>query len=82
MNIEEPYKALRRRWTRARQILRSLTPEAGETYNFYKKMVEDMEAKFVKKVDLWPDSRSKIKKRAKQLPAPVEKPPIDFRISW
>lgn len=83
--LEEPYNKLRRQWIRSRQILRSLTPEAGEVYKFYQEKVQEVESKFVKKVELWPDVRNKtgkVKRRPRQLPAPIEKPPINFQMTF
>lgn len=85
MELEEPYNALRRRWIRARQILRALTPEAGETYKFYQDEVAKLDAQFVRKVELWPDTRNQPKKgRGKKQKLTPILTPIQFNpeLSW
>ena len=90
MEIQEPYDALRRKWIRARQILRSLTPEAGEVYQFYVEQVAKLDAQFMTKKPLgagrnWPRASRSAglrKKKEKIETGLVDQKPIEFRITF
>lgn len=84
MDLEEAYRRLQREYQTVNRIFNTLTPEAGEIYEFYRAKLEDVRKRYIPKKFLLEIRRMRPKKIKKkpEVQAQFNSEPVNFRVEW